>query len=72
MQALRFLLSLRPALPFSIERPCQVASNGEVARWLRNGAVHVNGQAVGPDTEVDEVHSLVFFPSSPRRRCTLL
>lgn len=69
-----FLLTLRPALPFSVERPCQVASNGEVARWVKNRAVWINGAPASPDAQLEpcQVRSLVLFPNSPRRRCTLV
>jgi hypothetical protein len=71
--ALTYLNSLRPALPYSIEKPCQVASNGEVKRWMQNNAVIVNGQPVKWDTPIDfEVVSLVFFPKSKNRRTTLV
>lgn len=70
MNALAYILSLRPAIPFSAERG-NVAppSNGEVKRWMQNGAVHINGCRVGPDDAVvsQHVRSLVFFPSSLRR-----
>lgn len=71
--ALAFLLSLRPALPMSVERPCTLASNGEVKRWCANKAVLINGQAVGADAAVEPgaVDSLILFPRSPARRCTL-
>ena len=70
MTALQYILTLRPALPFSAERG-NVAppSNGEVKRWLQNGAVHLNGKRVGPDDVVikEHVQSLVFFPKAQRR-----
>jgi hypothetical protein len=70
--ALPWLLSLRPALPMSVERPCTPASNGEVRRWCTNRAVIVNGSPIGPDDELPAtVQSLVLFPRSPARRCTL-
>lgn len=71
MTALAWLLSLRPALPMSVERPCTQTSNGEVRRWFKNQAVLVNGVAVAADTPIDTVESLVLFPRSPTRRCTL-
>lgn len=70
MAAWEFILSLRPAIPFSAEREkCSPPSNGEVKRWLQNGAVHINGKRIGPQDTVtrEHVRSLVFFPASSRR-----
>lgn len=74
MKCLEFLLSLRPSLPMSKERPCQPASNSEVRRWLEQGAVHINGQPARPADEIGpgDVESLVLFPKAPRSRCTLV
>lgn len=73
MNALAFLNSLRPALPMSVERPCTPASNGEVKRWMQNGAVLLNGRKLQVTDQVapPEVESLIFFPASPGRRTTL-
>lgn len=65
---LTFLNGLRPALPFSIEKPSLLASNGEVRRWCTNKAVLINGESVKWDEPVDfPVFSLVFFPKGGRR-----
>jgi hypothetical protein len=74
MNALSFVLSLRPAVPMSIERPCEPASNREVRRWMRDGAVLINAQRVLPDAQIerDDVRSLVFFPKSTARRTTVI
>lgn len=73
MNALQWLGSLRPALPFSIEAPCKPMSNGELRRHIEQGGVLVNGERVGIDEEIDfPVHSLVFFPKSKARRTTLV
>lgn len=72
MQALEFLLSLRPALPFSIEKPCQLATNSEVRRWCNNRAVRINGEFVGWDDGIKfPITDLVFFPQSRKRKTTL-
>jgi hypothetical protein len=71
MNALAFLNQLRPALPMSAEKPCTIPTNGELRRWLRDGAVHLNGKPLSIDDDVDEVQSLVFFPKSPKRRTTV-
>jgi hypothetical protein len=69
MTGLQYLQSLRPAIPMSTETPCTHTSNGELKRWMLNGAVLLNGRALRPDDEVapSRVESLVFFPKSPRR-----
>ncbi len=72
MNALEFLNSLRPALPMSVEKPCTTPSNGELRRWMRDGAVLVNGKPLRPEDDVGDVGSLVFFPKSSRRRTTLV
>jgi hypothetical protein len=74
MNALAFLNNLRPALPMSAERPCTLASNGEVRRWMLNGAVLLNGVPLHPNEEVEpcRVTSLVLFPRSEKRRTTLV
>lgn len=72
MTALEYLISLRPALPMSVEQPCRVASNGELRRWLRDGAVLVNGERWEAAEEIAPIRwSVVFFPRS-QRRCTLI
>lgn len=61
-------LNLLPWLPVSIEgRNVKRPSKSEVGRWLDNRAVIVNGEAVQRDTELGEIHSLVFFPKGKRR-----
>lgn len=69
---LQYLISLRPAIPMSKERPCTETSNGELKRWCLNSAVVINGKKVKP-TDIMEfpVTSLVLFPNAPKSRCTL-
>jgi hypothetical protein len=39
-------------------------SNAELRRWLKNGAVTVNGQRPGPGDAIEwPIEELVFFPS---------
>jgi acetone carboxylase gamma subunit len=73
MQALEFVLSMRPAVPFSIEKGCAEATNSEIRRWFKNKAIRVNGEMVGwDDTITFPVTDLVFFPKSPKRKTTLV
>lgn len=74
--ALNYLLELhnfRKAGFWSVDMPGKPASNTEVRRWLERGCLHINGRAVKADELLDyDFHSVVLFPKSPKRRCTLL
>lgn len=73
MNAMQWLASLRPALPMSIERPCEPMSGGELRRHMQQGGVLINGERIAPDERIDfPVFSLVFFPKSAARRTTLV
>ena len=51
---------------------CKKASNSELKRWLENKAVIVNGEPLIWDEEMDfHIFSVVLFPNSELRRCTL-
>lgn len=68
MNTLTFIISLSPAVPMSIEKPCTIASNSEVRRWLDGGMVEINGERPKAMDNVQfPVNSLVFFPKSKRR-----
>ena len=70
---LAYLNSLRPALPMSAEKPCIPMSNGVLRRQMAQAAILINTERVTPDELVDfPVFSLVFFPKSAARRCTLV
>lgn len=72
MTGLEFLISLRPAIPMSVEHPCTETSNSELRRWMRDNAVGCNGKPLKATDEVlFPVTSLVLFPKSAKRRCTL-
>lgn len=71
MNILTFLNNLRPALPFSTEKPCTIVSNSELRRWCTNGSILINTEQVTWDELVDfPVFSIVFFPSSAKRKTT--
>ena len=73
MTVLQYLIQLRPALPMSVEKPCTPVSNSELRRWIKDGSVIINGERWQPDEEAPVwVFSLVFFPKSPTRRCTVV
>jgi 23S rRNA-/tRNA-specific pseudouridylate synthase len=67
MDVLTYLVSMRPAIPMSSEKPCAVASNSELRRWIENGSVLINGVNMKYNNEINKVDSLVFFPNSKRR-----
>lgn len=73
MKAGEFLRELHKLCRFtSTERAPAVASNTELMRLLKQGAVHVNGVRVGPDTVLEfPIQSFVLFPSSKDGRKTL-
>lgn len=57
----------------SIETKGEKASNSELKRWLNQGAVQVNNKPIGTnDPWPNDIRSLVMFPKSPKRRCTLI
>lgn len=73
MNILTYLNSMRPSIPFSAEKPCTPVSNTELRRWLANGSVLINHEKCTWDEEMDfNVHSLVFFPKSLKRKTTLV
>lgn len=68
MSALQWLISLRPAIPMSVERPGAAMSNGELRRHISQGGVLVNGERITADEPIDfPVFSLIFFPKAARR-----
>lgn len=68
MNVLQFLIGLRPAIPMSREKPCTVASNSELRRWIADGSVQINEERWAADEEMPPmVWSLVFFPKSANR-----
>lgn len=68
MNILSYLNGLRPAIPYSVEQPGTVMSNGELRRCLANKAIIINGET---DWKWDEeapdwVWQLIFFPKSTK------
>lgn len=57
----------------SIETKGEKASNSELKRWLNQGAIQVNGKPIGAnDPWPYDIRSMIMFPKSPKRRCTLI
>lgn len=74
MNILTFLISLRPAMPRSIERPPAELTNSELRRLLQNRAVLINGETDWKwDDEVPPwIWQLVYFPKSATKRATIV
>ncbi len=52
----------------SIEIPCTEATNTEIKRWLKNGAVIINGKKPNVNDEIKiPITELVFFPKGKRK-----
>ena len=70
---LQWLISLKPAIPMSMENPCTYMSNSELRRVAQQGSVLVNGERVDINEPMDfPVFSLVFFPKSAKRKTTVI
>ena len=74
MTGLEYLLNLNKVCQFrSQERPPGTASNSELRRFLDQQALLINGVAVkAKDAVPEDINSVVLFPKSKKRRCTLL
>ena len=73
VKAIDYVMGLKQwcALPWSTERPAE-ASRSEVKRWLRKGAVIINGKGLDVNDEVEvPVTCIVFFPNG-KRKTTML
>ena len=70
--ALQVILDLHSICKFmSIERK-EVATNGEIRRWFDQKAIEVNFEPIGfKDEWPPVIKSIVMFPKSKKRRCTL-
>lgn len=63
--ALEFLISMRPAIPMSIEKPNTQTSNSELRRWLDSSSVVINGVKPKAKDKISfPVTNLIFFPKS--------
>lgn len=71
--AYEFILSMRPAIPFTTGGHRVPASNSEVRRWLEQSAVLINGVKPKPKDVIQfPVTQLVFFPKNPNSRTTVI
>ena len=63
----------REWLPKSLEHGIRPPSNSELFRWLRDGAIIINGQTPKPYEEITfPITELVFFPKGKRRTTLVL
>lgn len=74
INAFQWLSNMNKVCQFmSVEKPAIKASGSELRRWLINGNVEVNFQKIGPeDPWPPIVKSVILFPKSKTRRCTLI
>ena len=74
MTAFQWLANMNKLCQFmSIEKRATKASGSELRRWFNNGNIEVNFQKIGPeDPWPSIVKSVVMFPKSKTRRCTLI
>lgn len=49
------------------------ASNSELRRWIEQGGIIFNGEKMQPNEPIDfPLFSVIMFPKSEKKRCTLL
>ena len=57
----------------SIERKGEKVTNSELRRWFQSGSIEVNYERIKADDPWPPfIRSLVLFPKSAKRRCTLI
>jgi hypothetical protein len=74
MTGIQYLRSLHEVCQFqSQERRIGAATNSELGRWLKSKALHINGHPIAPTEQIEfPIVSVVLFPASTKRRCTIL
>lgn len=66
MNGWTYLMQLHGLCSFQSRERQGRASGSEVKRWIKNGAVVVNGEKLLWDEEMDfPVNSVVLFPNNP-------
>lgn len=75
MQPLAYLIRLHEVCQFQTKEGARVgpASNSELRRWLKQGAVQINGIKIKPEDEikVEHIQSIILFPNNKQARTTL-
>lgn len=73
LTALQFMIRLHSMSPFWSMEQNRNASNSEIRRWIEQGGITFNGEKMQPNETIDfPLFSLIMFPKSESRRCTLL
>jgi hypothetical protein len=74
MTGIQYLKSLHEICAFqSHHHGTGKASNSELTRWLRDKSLRINGKPIGPTEPIPfPITSVVLFPKSREKRCTLL
>ena len=74
MNCFQYLMNLNKVCQFmSVEKPAIKATNSELRRWFNNKSVEINFQPIGAEDPLPPfIKSLVLFPKSTKRRCTLV
>ena len=74
MNVKQWLVNINSLCQFpSVEVPGKKASNSELQRWIEQGSILFNGERVTPKEDMDfPLISVIMFPKSNVRRCTLL
>ena len=71
--ALQFFARLNAEIPFWNFEEQKLASNSFLRRKIAEGAILFNGERMAPNEIIDfPIFSLVMFPRSPFRKCTLV
>ena len=73
LQYLRIVHNFGAGGFYSIDMPGRPASNSELARWIKQGMLHINERPVkvGDWIDLDNTQSVILFPKN-RRRTTLI
>lgn len=72
LTAIQFMARLNTMSPFWNHEENKHASNSVLRRWIEQGAILFNGRRMMPNDTIDFViDSLVMFPKSEKKRCTL-
>lgn len=71
--AIQFFVRLNTDIPFWNHEEKKHASNSFLRRKIQEGAILFNGERMEPNELIDfPLFSLVMFPKSDKKRCTLL
>lgn len=73
LSVLQFMVRLNTMSVFWNSEENKPASNSVLRRWIEQGAIVFNGEKMQPHDPLDfPIFSLVMFPKSNKKRCTLV